>query len=154
MMKPQDIRIGDYLLADGKVIQVAAIHQKKVGYHNQPNKLTWVRLDRLDYIKITPETLMAFGFVKTVRNNWLFNDAFELPLGKFPRKKGCQSDLSWTVHKHDDEGFYRVFAHGYKGNIIIQTHQTISEMQHTFYNFTHGQVMPIKYHDNDLKQKD
>ncbi len=47
MLKPQDIRIGDLLLADGKMIRVAAIHLKKVGYHKRHDRLTWVRLDRL-----------------------------------------------------------------------------------------------------------
>lgn len=51
MLKPQDIMIGDYLLADGKVIQVAAIHLKKVGYHERQDRLTWVRYDRLKKIE-------------------------------------------------------------------------------------------------------
>lgn len=39
MLKPQDIRIGDYLLTDGKVIQVAAVHQKKEDYHERHDRL-------------------------------------------------------------------------------------------------------------------
>jgi len=146
MLKPQDIMIGDWLLADGKVIQVASIHQKKVGYHNVPNKLTWVRLDRLDYIKITPETLTAFGFVKTEPDGWLFNEAWEFRAENLTREEGSPFKLSWMEDDYE-ERTYRVTARGY-GEIPFFSHDAISEMQHFFYQFTYGNVMPIKYQSN------
>ena len=146
MLKPQDIMIGDWLLADGKVIQVAAIHQKKVGYHNVPNKLTWVRLDRLEYIKITPETLLAFGFMKTEPDGWLFNEAWEFRAENLTREEGSPFKLSWR-EEFDGERTYRVTARGY-GEYMFLRNDSISEMQHFFYQFTGGNIMPIKYHNN------
>ena len=146
MLKPQDIMIGDYLLADGKVIQVAAIHQKKVGYHNLPYKLTWVRLDLLDYIKITTETLTAFGFVKTEPDGWLFNEAWEFRAENLTREEGSPFEVSW---REDDDGCrcYRITARGY-GEYMFLSNDSISEMQHFFYQFTDGNIMPIKYQSN------
>ena len=142
MLKPQDIMIGDYLLADGKVIQVAAIHQKKVGYHNRYNKLTWVRLDRLDYIKITPETLTAFGFVKKEEwDGWLYENAWEFSTDKLSYDEGSPFALSWW-EEEDGCRQYKIVSRGY-GEYMNLRHDSISEMQHFFYEFTYGNVMPI-----------
>ena len=144
MLKPQDIMIGDWLLADGKVIQVAAIHQKKVGYHNVPNKLTWVRLDRLDYIKITPETLTAFGFVKKEEwDGWLHENAWEFSTDRLTFDEGSPFALSWF----EEEGGcrqYKLVSRDY-GEYMFLSNDSISEMQHFFYQFTGGYVMPIVY---------
>lgn len=148
MLKPQDIMIGDYLLADGKVIQVAAIHQKKVGYHNVPNKLTWVRLDRLDYIKITPETLTAFGFVKTEPGGWFYYDTWEFRAENLTFEKGSPFRLSWR-EKDNGKRIYGVIACGYT-EFPSFPHDSISELQHFFYQFTGGNVMPIKYKPEEL----
>lgn len=50
--------------------------------------------------------------------------------------------LSWKV-EDDGERSYRVTARGY-GEYIFLNHDSISELQHFFYQFTHN-VMPIKY---------
>lgn len=135
--------IGDYLLADGKVIKVAAIHQKKVGYHNVPNKLTWVRLDRLGYIKITPETLMAFGFVKKEEwDGFLDDDAWEFSTDRLTFDEGSPFALSWRDNA--DGGQYKIFTRGYGGYMFLGN-DSISELQHFFYQITGGNVMPIKY---------
>lgn len=144
MLKPQDIRIGDFLLADGKVIQVAAIHQKKVGYHNLPYKLTWVRLDRLDYIKITPETLTAFGFVKKEEwDGWLHENAWEFSTDDLSYDEGSPFALSW-IEEEDGCRQYKIVSRGY-GEYMFLGNDSISEMQHFFYQFTGGNVMPIVY---------
>ena len=143
MLKPQDIMIGDYLLADGKVIQVAAVHQKKVGYHECPGRLTWVRLDRLEYIKITPETLRDFGFKKTVPDLLQFNEAWEFRAENLTHEEGGLFVLSWWTD-YDGERAYRVTCRGY-AEYKFFPHDAISEMQHFFYEFTGGKVMPIEY---------
>lgn len=144
MLKPQDIMIGDYLLADGKVIRVAAIHQKKVGYHNVPNKLTWVRLDRLDYIRITPETLTAFGFVKTEQA--CFCESWEFRYEKQTLEEDRLFVRRWLVN--DDGERACLVSCRYYSKYVGLPHDAISEMQHFFYEFTHGNVMPIKYQSN------
>ena len=136
MLKPQDIMIGDYLLADGKVIQVAAVHQKKVGYHERYDKLTWVRLDRLEYIIITPETLRAFGFG---RQDVYSSDGVEAWLHKGGTK---EDSFIMMFNKGGLEcWFYTVW---YNGMTTLRNY-AISEMQHFFYEYTGGKVMPIKY---------
>lgn len=143
MLKPQDIRIGDYLLTDGKVIQVAAVHQKKVGYHERHDRLTWVRLDRLEYIVITPDTLTAFGFEKIEPDGWLFNEAWEFRAESLTYEEGSPFALSWR-EEDDGERTYRITARGY-GEDPFFCHDSISDLQHFFYDFTHGNVMPIEY---------
>lgn len=146
-MKPQDIMIGDWLLAGGKVIQVAAIHRKKVGYHNRYDRLSWVRLDRLKYIKITPKTLHEFGFVK--KDEWdgfLYDDnAWEFQSDRLSFDEGSPFALSWL---EDEDGCrqYKIVTRGY-GEYMMLGNDAISEMQHFFYNFTHGHVMPICYEE-------
>lgn len=142
MLKPQDIRIGDYLLADGKVIQVAAVHQKKVGYHERHDRLTWVRLDRLEYILITPETLTAFGFVKKEEwDSWNYENAWEFSTDTLTYEEGSPFALSWN--EEEDGRSYRVVTRGY-GETAFFSHDAISEMQHFFYEYTGGKVMPIE----------
>jgi hypothetical protein len=59
--------LGDYVKVkpSGMIIKVAAIHQKKVGYHSCQSKLEWVRRDLIEPIPLTPEILEKNGFVKS-----------------------------------------------------------------------------------------
>lgn len=63
-MKATDLQIGDYVLAKPSMmlIKVAAVHNKKVGYHAVTNRLNWVRMDLLEPIPLTLEILEANGF--------------------------------------------------------------------------------------------
>lgn len=70
-MKGTKLQIGDYVFIkflDGgyhtTLIKIAAVHQKKVGYHKVPNKLNWVRIEQLEPIPLTPEILEKNGFNK------------------------------------------------------------------------------------------
>lgn len=68
-MKGIKLQLGDYMFikspsGDTTLIKIAAIHQKKVGYHNVPNKLNWVRFSLLEPIPLTPEILEKNGFDK------------------------------------------------------------------------------------------
>lgn len=66
-MKASDLMIGDYILAKPSMmpIQVAAVHNKKIGYHAVTHKLNWVREGLLEPIPITPEILEKNGFEST-----------------------------------------------------------------------------------------
>ena len=55
-------QIGDWIMVEGKPIQIAAVHQKKVGYHKWPGRLSWVRLDQIQQIPLTPDFLLKNGF--------------------------------------------------------------------------------------------
>ena len=142
MLKPQDIMIGDYLLADGKVIQVAAVHLKKVGYHERHDKLTWVRLDRLEYIKITPETLQAFGFG---RQDDYSSDGIEAWL-----HKGRTKEDSFIMMFNKEGLECWLYTIWYNGMTSLRNY-AISDLQHFFYDFTHGKVMPIELKQSNSK---
>ena len=58
-------QIGDWIIVEGGPVQIAAIHQKKVGYHKWPGRLSWVRLDQIQTIPLTPDFLIKNGFTKT-----------------------------------------------------------------------------------------
>ena len=54
--------IGDWIMVEGKPIQIAAVHQKKVGYHRWEGRLSWIRLDQIQTIPLTPDFLLKNGF--------------------------------------------------------------------------------------------
>lgn len=54
--------IGDWIMVEGKPVQVAAVHQKKIGYHKWEGRLNWVRLDQITHIPLTPELLLKNEF--------------------------------------------------------------------------------------------
>ena len=60
-----DYMIGDWIMVEGKPIQIAAIHQKKVGYHRWEGRLSWVRLDQIQTIPLIPDLLLKNGFKET-----------------------------------------------------------------------------------------
>jgi hypothetical protein len=57
-------QIGDWIIVEGKPVQIAAIHQKKVGYHKWEGRLSWIRLDQIQQIPLTPDLLLKNGFKK------------------------------------------------------------------------------------------
>ena len=57
-----DYMIGDWIMVKDSPVQVAAVHQKKVGYHESPGRLSWVRLDQVQTIPLTPDFLLKNGF--------------------------------------------------------------------------------------------
>ena len=57
--------VGDWILVEGKPYQIAAIHQKKVGYHRWEGRLSWVRLDQITHIPLTPDLLLKNEFNET-----------------------------------------------------------------------------------------
>lgn len=70
-MKGIKLQLGDYVfiksLSGGyhiSLIKIAAIHQKKVGYHNVLDRLSWVRFSLLEPIPLTSEILEKNGFDK------------------------------------------------------------------------------------------
>ncbi len=63
-MKMPNLMIGDWLKANGRIVQVAAIHQKKIGYHEREDRLEWIRLDRITYIPLSHDFLLKNGFIE------------------------------------------------------------------------------------------
>ena len=71
-MKASDLMIGDYILVKPSMmpIQVAAVHNKKIGYHAATHKLNWVREGLLEPIPITPEILEKNGIRYQFGHPW------------------------------------------------------------------------------------
>lgn len=101
-MKGIKLQLGDYVFIKSlnggyhtTLIKIAAIHQKKVGYHNVPNKLSWVRFSLLEPIPLTSEILEKNGFDKV-------------------SQLGCTNPYSWEYKKFEegtDELLYSIRAY-------------------------------------------
>ena len=90
-MKGIKLQLGDYVLIKSlsggyhtTLIKIAAVHQGKVGYHNVPNKLNWVRIGLLEPILLTSEILEKIGF------------------NKVPQP-GCSNSYYWEFTKYEEE---------------------------------------------------
>jgi hypothetical protein len=64
--------VGDFVLHDGKVIRVDAVHKRKIGYHKTKEKLTWLFIGQFEPILLTPEILEKNGFERD-KNISLYN---------------------------------------------------------------------------------
>lgn len=89
-MKGIKLQIGDHVLIKSlnggyhtTLIKISAIHQKKVGYHNVPNKLNWVRFSLLEPIPLTSEILEKNGFDKVPQS-------------------GCSNPYYWEFKEYEE----------------------------------------------------
>ena len=64
-MKPQELRIGNLVCYNGKVVKVEQITKHKIGYHTKPNetRMNYARLCEIEPIPITEELLTKIGFI-------------------------------------------------------------------------------------------
>ena len=82
-MKPQELRIGNLVCYNGKVVKVEQITKHKIGYHTKPNetRMNYARLCDIEPIPITEELLLKIGFKKE-RDGYLHysdhNDEFSI----------------------------------------------------------------------------
>ena len=63
-MKPQELRIGNLVCYNGKMVTVKQITKHKIGYHTKPDKtiMNYARLCEIEPIPITEELLLKCGF--------------------------------------------------------------------------------------------
>jgi hypothetical protein len=61
-------------------IKIAAVHQRKVGYHKVADKLNWVRTSLLEPIPLTPEILEKIGFY------WGYTSSEEDSINNMPKE--------------------------------------------------------------------
>jgi len=82
-MKPQELRIGNLVCYNGKVVKVKQITKHKIGYHTKPNetRMNYARLCDIEPIPITEELLLKIGF-KRDRNGYFshkeYNDELSI----------------------------------------------------------------------------
>jgi hypothetical protein len=64
-MKPQELRIGNLVCYNGKVVKVEQVTKRKIGYHTKPNetRMNYARLCEIEPIPITEELLLKTGFL-------------------------------------------------------------------------------------------
>lgn len=58
-MKPQELKIGNLVCYNGKVVKVEQVTKRKIGYHTKPNetRLNYARLCEIEPIPITEKLL-------------------------------------------------------------------------------------------------
>ena len=73
-MKPTELRIGNLVCYNGKVVKVEQITKHKIGYHTKPNetRMNYARLCEIEPIPITEEWLTKIGFVKRIYSDKIF----------------------------------------------------------------------------------
>lgn len=69
-MKANDLMVGNHVSTPDNIIKIAAIHNKKVAYHKQDDKLTWVRIGLIKPIPITADILKQNGFEQCDETDW------------------------------------------------------------------------------------
>ncbi len=85
------LQLGDYVFTKSlyggyhtTLIKIAAIHLKKVGYHNVLDRLNWVRISLLEPIQLTPEVLEKNEFDKV-------------------SQPGCLNPYHWEFKEYEEE---------------------------------------------------
>lgn len=99
-MKASDLKIGNYVTVtpSGMLIQVAAVHKRKVAYHTCTSKLSWVREGLLRPITLTIEILEKSGFVKYIAGQYVLPKMVgEIFVSIMPMKGLPNTDNRWLV---------------------------------------------------------
>lgn len=98
-MKPQELKIGNLVCYNGKVVKVEQVTKRKIGYHTKPNetRLNYAKLCEIKPIPITEEMLLKNNFEQCgYLFKTLFIEMYEVPNG-------------WHLHI-DNEKFETVIA--------------------------------------------
>lgn len=75
-MKPQELRIGNLVNYNGKVVKVEQITKHKIGYHTKPNetRMNYAMLCEIKPIPITEELLFKTGLKKDRNGYFNYSD--------------------------------------------------------------------------------
>lgn len=57
MIKANELSVGNWVEYEGKPVMVSAVHLKKIGIHESPNRLKWIRLGLISPIPLTIELI-------------------------------------------------------------------------------------------------
>ena len=71
-MKPTELRIGNLVLYEGKVVKVEQITKKKIGFHRYEGetRMNYARLQEVEPILITKELLQMNGFCEIQKETY------------------------------------------------------------------------------------
>lgn len=98
-----DLMVGDFVLHDGKVIRVDAVHKRKIGYHKTKDKLTWLFSGQFEPIQLTHEILEKNGFEREGVIVSLY-EGIDHRVTIHDDKEYMNSNNEWYVHV-DSEDF-------------------------------------------------
>lgn len=81
-MKPQELRIGNYVLfaEDNTVFRVVQIEQNGLEVQNS-EELTWIEIECFEGIPLTEEWLLMFGFVRGGFSKKASDSFYEIAVG-------------------------------------------------------------------------
>ena len=134
-MTAKELMIGDLVLikSEMKPIKVAAVHQKKIGYHVRADKLNWVRFGLLEPIPLTPELLVANGFDITETKN----EFYSVTLCKIQGPKGSWFEdlgqrVSFIYNRHGDFVFPMVSLNNNDHDNIMGSFKYVHQLQQAF----------------------
>ena len=94
-MKASDLMIGDYVtvIPSGMLIQVAAVHKRKVAYHTCTGRLSWVREGLLRPIPVKQEILEKSGMKSYDNVVYFAKDE-----GNFLEISTIGGNVYWTIN--------------------------------------------------------
>ena len=134
-MTAKELMIGDLVLIkpEMKPIKIAAVHQKKIGYHVRDDKLNWVRFGLLEPIPLTPELLVANGFDITEEKN----EFYSVTLCKIQGPKGSWFEdlgqrVSFIYNRHGDFVFPMVSLNNNDHDNIMGSFKYVHQLQQAF----------------------
>ena len=134
-MNATDLMIGDWVLIkpEMKPIKVAAVHQKKIGYHVRADKLNWVRFGLLEPISLTPELLVANGFSIEKQEHRLYT---KIICKKQGPKDSWFEDIGHTISfiypKNQTDVSSEVVLYHINYDHLIKTIRYVHQLQHAF----------------------
>lgn len=129
-MKPTELRIGNLVMYNGKVVRVEQITKHKIGYHTKPYEMgmNYARLCEIEPIPITEELLKKNGFeIDQNITEYELLSCYERRITAYEVKYG------WHFHI-DDEEYCTCFSN---------TLKYIHDLQNAFYLVT-GKDLEIK----------
>lgn len=94
-MKASDLMFGDYITVtpSGMLIQVAAVHKRKVAYHTCTGRLSWVREGLLRPIPVKQEILEKSGMKSYDNVVYFAKDE-----GNFLEISTIGGNVYWTIN--------------------------------------------------------
>ena len=134
-MTAKELMIGDLVLIkpEMKPIKIAAVHQKKIGYHVRADKLNWVRFGLLEPIPLTPKLLVANGFdIKETKNEF-----YSVTLCKIKGPKGSWFEdlgqrVSFLYNRDGDSIFPIASLNNNDHDNIFGSFKYVHQLQHAF----------------------
>ena len=125
-MKKPGYMVGDIVNINGHPQEIAAVHQKKVGYHRRDDRLEWARLDRVTGISVTSDFLLRNSFIKEDVSRYTF------------RRTAGDGSFRITLEDKDD-GIWGISIRDIDNNMESETFKEVEavflkvhQLQHEF----------------------